>query len=269
MLPLVRKESLEALYVKYHHRKFVDPDPLQFLYHYPELRDREIVGLIASSLAYGRVSQILKSVSSILERMRPSPYAFLMNTSLRSMVASFSDFRHRFTTGEDLSSILWGVRGVIRDYGSLYACFLGYLKEDHDSVLPALTELVRVLNGRGGYSGKFLLPDPQKGSACKRLNLFLRWMVREDEVDPGGWSLVSASKLIVPLDTHMHRIGRALLLTGRGQADMRSAMDMTHVFRGLAPDDPVRYDFALTRLGIREDTDMDTFLRDCAGRGAT
>ena len=105
-----------------------------------------------------------------------------------------------------------------------------------------------------------LLPSPSAGSACKRLNLFLRWMVRQDNVDPGGWDSVSPAKLIIPLDTHMHRIGRRLGLTPRRQADLRTAIEITEGFRGICPSDPVRYDFALTRLGIRRDEGVEDFL---------
>ncbi|MCD6487215.1 MAG: TIGR02757 family protein, partial [Syntrophobacterales bacterium] len=110
------------------------------------------------------------------------------------------------------------------------------------------------------YRGNSLLPSPAKGSACKRLNLFLRWMVRHDDVDPGGWDDISSSKLIIPLDTHMHRICLALGITKRKQADMKTALEITRSFQVMAPHDPVRYDFALTRLGIRKDTDITSFL---------
>ncbi|MBW2545477.1 MAG: TIGR02757 family protein, partial [Deltaproteobacteria bacterium] len=97
------------------------------------------------------------------------------------------------------------------------------------------------------------VPLPAKGSACKRLNLFLRWMVRRDDVDPGGWDDIPPSKLVIPLDTHMHRICLAFGFTKRKQADMKTALEITDSFRAIVPDDPVRYDFALTRLGIRKD----------------
>ena len=101
-----------------------------------------------------------------------------------------------------------------------------------------------------------LLPCPEKGSACKRFHLFLRWMVRNDAVDPGGWDGISASKLIVPLDVHMHRICMRLGLTSRAQADLKTALEVTGRFRAIVPEDPVRYDFALTRIGIRNDIDL-------------
>ena len=257
--PSITREKLDQLYRFYNHRQFVHPDPLEFLYDYGNLRDREIVGLIASSLAYGRVAQILKSVFAVLERMKPSPFSFLQNTSRKRILSTFSDFRHRFTTGDELASLLWGTKQVIDSYGSLYACFCAGMHPD-DTVLPALSAFVGELKGGMTRERNSLLPSPRKGSACKRLNLFLRWMVREDRVDPGGWRKIPLDKLIVPLDTHMHRIGRLLKLTERKQADMRTALEITGRFRDLLPEDPVRYDFALTRLGIRKDGDLEGFL---------
>ena len=255
------RERLEELYALYHRRELVHPDPLQFLYEYRGLRDREVVGLIASSLAYGRVAQILKSVSYVLERMDPSPSAFLLNSSLDSLLSNFAHFKHRFTKGQELVALLWGAKCLIEQYGSLHACFTACFNENDDTILPALSAFVGAFNPCSSENGKFsLLPSPRMGSACKRLNLFMRWMVRRDEVDPGVWSSVPASKLIVPLDTHMHRICLLLNLTKRRQADLRTAIEITHAFRRIAPEDPVRYDFALTRLGIRNDTDLVSFI---------
>ena len=261
--PLITIERLDELYGLYNRREFVHPDPLEFLYAYPDLRDREVVGLVASSLAYGRVAQILKSVSSILERMNPSPSTFLQHSSQKLLHSTYSGFSHRFTTGEEMALMLWGAKSVIERYGSLYECFIAGLKDGEDTVLPALTAFVREINTVLPGGRNSLLPSPDRGSACKRLNLFLRWMVREDEVDPGGWRKVPASKLIVPLDTHMHRICLRFNQTKRKQADMRTALEITYGFRKIAPEDPVRYDFALTRLGIRDDTDLDAFLKGC------
>ncbi len=258
---LSSKERLEELYVLYHRRELVHPDPLEFLYEYRALGDREVVALVASSLAYGRVAQILRSVSTVLERMDPSPSDFLLNSSFHSLISTFAEFKHRFTTGQELAALLWGAKCLIERYGSLHACFKACFNEKDDTVLTALSAFVGEFNTCSSKNGHFsLLPSPSKGSACKRLNLFMRWMVRRDEVDPGGWNSVPTSKLIVPLDTHMHRICLRLHLTKRRQADLRTAVDITRAFRRIVPEDPVRYDFALTRLGIRDDTDLASFL---------
>jgi uncharacterized protein (TIGR02757 family) len=246
------KEKLEALYCKYNRRCYVHPDPLEFLYDVQDPLDVEVVGLIASSLAYGNVKQILKSVSLVLAKMGSRPSLFLLNSPFAQIAEVFSGFKHRFTTGEDLARLLWGVRLVIDKHGSLQKCFLSRLHRNDCDVIPALSAFVEdVLPG----GCDFLIPNPGRGSACKRLNLFLRWMVRRDDVDPGGWDEVPASKLIVPLDTHMHRIAMTLALTKRKQADLRTAMEVTEAFRKISPGDPVRYDFALTRFGIRKDLD--------------
>ena len=246
----VNKTKLEELYLKYNHRRFVHPDPLEFLYNYENLSDREIVGLIASSLAYGRVEQILKSVSSVLERMQ-CPSDFLKCSSLAALRSTFRDFKHRFTTGEDLSTLLFGAKRVVEKYGSLYECFMTKLNDEDSTIFPALRSFMTELSVVNNCMYNTLVPSPLKGSACKRMNLFLRWMVRKDNIDPGGWDDVPASKLIVPLDTHLYRICHAMNLSQRKQADMKTAFEITNAFRRIAPGDPVKYDFALTRLGMR------------------
>ncbi len=255
LMPLRRHvEMLEDLYDRLNRRRYVHPDPLEFLYEYDDPADREVVGLVASSLAYGRVAQILKSVRCVLGRMGPGPVRFLQDVSEASLQRDFTGFRHRFATGENVSAMLLGVKRVIDRYGSPGSCFIAGMGPGDETVLPALSLFVRELNGEGRCG--HLLPDPARGSACKRMNLFLRWMVRADEIDPGGWGAVPAAKLIVPLDTHMHRIALTLGATRRKSADMRTAMEITDAFRRISPGDPVRYDFALTRLGIRSEMDL-------------
>lgn len=221
------------------------------------------MGLAASSLAYGRVAQILKSVARLLEVMGSSPCDFLLNISEDRLRYLLSNFKYRFTTGDELAEMLLGAIQVVRRCGSLRECFAAGLKDEHETTLPALCAFVEELAPRGDEKKhNALLPSPRRGSACKRLNLFLRWMVRKDDVDPGGWDEVPTSKLIVPLDTHMHRIGLALGFTVRKCADMRCALEITDALKRFAPEDPVRYDFSLTRLGIRADTDLESFLSE-------
>lgn len=248
----VSRTELEKLYRRYNKREYVHPDPLEFLYAYPDIRDREIAGLVASSLAYGRVAQILKSVERILSGMSPSPRAFVEGVSDRTVARAFAGFKHRFSTEEHIGALLKGARKVVREYGSLNECFAAAVDRSDATVVPALEKFVEAFE----CCGNFLLPRPSDGSGCKRLNLFLRWMVRTDAVDPGGWTGVSPSKLVVPLDTHMANIGRTLGFTKRISTGMGMALDITESFRRLSPDDPVRYDFALTRFGIRSDMEI-------------
>jgi uncharacterized protein (TIGR02757 family) len=245
------KPTLDELFARYNRREFVHPDPLEFLYNYNTLKDREIVGLIASCLAYGRVHQILKSVATALERIG-SPAEFVKMTSEPAILDAFQDFKHRFTTGLELACLLIGIKRTLDNYGSLGLCFQSGFKEE-ETMIYGLSNFVEALTANASGQINTLLPHPKRGSACKRLNLYLRWMVRKDEVDPGGWDNIPPSSLIVPLDTHMHRISLGLGLTDRKQADMRTALEITQAFEIIAPHDPVRYDFCLTRLGIRND----------------
>ncbi len=246
------RRQLESLYARCNRAEFISPDPLEFLLAYPDLRDREVAGLIASCLAFGNVVQIGRTVAAVLAHM-PQPRRAILETPDEQFVQLFAPWRHRFVTGVDLCRLLQGIRRVASNYGSLEACFSRGLQEGHTTALPALTAFVDALRACEPGSRNYLLPSPADGSACKRLNLFLRWMVRRDAVDPGGWTCISPSKLVIPLDTHMHRIALQLGLTRRKQADLRTALEITDAFRKIAPDDPVRYDFALTRLGMRKE----------------
>ncbi|OFW52907.1 MAG: TIGR02757 family protein, partial [Actinobacteria bacterium RBG_13_35_12] len=140
----------------------------------------------------------------------------------------------------------------IAEYGSLNNCFLQGLKEEDKTVLSAALNFAKNLNDLAKNRCSSLVPSPIGGSAFKRLNLYLRWMVRRDNVDPGGWIGVSSSKLIIPLDTHMYRISLKLGFTERKQADIRTAMEITSALKKFDRDDPVKYDFALTRLGMNK-----------------
>jgi uncharacterized protein (TIGR02757 family) len=254
--PAELKQHLENLYRQCNNREYVHPDPLEFLYRYRSTRDREIVGLIASSLAYGRVAQILKSVGKVLDIIGEYPYLSLRDSTYISLRSKLKGFKHRFADGNQTAALLYSIKTVIEKSGSLNACFLEGMSEGDENVIPGMTNFVNHLT-HGKRNPGHLLALPEKGSACKRMNLFLRWMVRKDDVDPGGWEGIHPSKLIVPLDIHMHKIGLGLKLTSRRQASIATALEITSGFRKLSPDDPVKYDFALTRLGIRADMDMD------------
>lgn len=259
------RESLDSLYLKLNRRRFVHPDPLEFLYRYDSAQDQEIAGLVSACLAYGRVAQILSSVGRVLDPMGESPRGFLDGTPEADISSIFAGFVHRFTSGRELAALLIGVKRALSRYGSLEELFRRGQGAGDETILPALSAFVaglRVLSESGCPS---LMPSPQDGSACKRLNLYLRWMARADAVDPGPWKKVSAARLVVPLDTHMHRISRALGLTKRKQADLKTALEVTRAFRELRPPDPVRYDFALTRLGIRKDCAENPFSRAMEG----
>lgn len=254
------KKTLDGLYARYNHHQLIPPDPLQFVYHYRRPSDMEIAGFLAAALAYGRVQQIEKSVSNLLGRMGKSPHEYVRNFA-QSQRVSLRDFKHRFNTGGDISDLLVLLRWVLDNHGSIERYFCKCLQPADESITPALarfcdslTEMHARKHRRRVSTGlMYLLSSPTRGSACKRLNLFLRWMVRDDDVDAGVWKSVDKTKLIVPIDVHMGRLCRILGLYSHKTVSMAAATKITDSFREIAPDDPVRYDFALSRIGIVED----------------
>ena len=257
-------DLLERLYDRYNHRQFIGHDPLQFAYRYRATADREIAAFLAAVLAYGRVEQIEKSVSRILGTMEGRPAEFVMGFD-KAGRRTLSDFRHRFTSGDDICDLLALLRWALRKFGSIENCFLQGYHPDDAAIGDSLSRFCNLLlamhaERRGQEAGRglrYLLVRPEDGSACKRLNLFLRWMVRNDDVDPGLWRSVSSAQLIVPVDVHMGRLCRILGLYDRKNVSMAAAMEITRSFSQITPDDPVKYDFALSRIGIRE---------NCTGR---
>jgi len=256
------RNVLERLYAKYNRRRLVKPDPLQFLYRYCEPADVEIVALLASGLAYGRVQQIEKSLSRLFEHMGDSPCTFVREFDVRKR-AKLKDFKHRFTTGDDISDLLELLRDVYERFGGIEQFFIQGLGAGDTNIIPALTKFCDSLyamyserhNATLSSGLKYLLPSPARGSACKRLNLFLRWMVRDDDVDPGLWRSVDRAKLIVPVDVHMGRLCKILGLYDRKTVTLSAAVEITESFVEIEPADPVKYDFALSRIGIVENCD--------------
>ncbi len=253
---------LEDQYLAFNRRAFVHPDPLEVVYRYESDSAREVVGLIAACLAYGRVAQILKNVDLALEVLGDDPHEYVMEVKRAELERKLAGFKHRWTTSAELVDFLLGMGAVLRRHGSLETCFLTHHSAKYDSTVAGLEGFTREL--RGSDTPTSLVSSPEKGSACKRLHLYLRWMVRSDDVDPGCWSDVSTAQLVVPLDTHMHRIARSLGLTRRRQANLVTSLEVTESFKLFSANDPVRFDFCLTRLGIRREMDLKGFLAECS-----
>jgi len=249
------RAKLECIYKTYNKKQYVDPDPLLFLYDYPDQQNREVAGFIAACFAYGRVDQIMKTVAHILGKLTPTPFVYLMGRGKKEMAGDFNGFRYRFATKDHLVHLLWGIRAVLIRFSSLENCFYEGMSPADETVLEGLAFLSGQIRKEKEIG--HLLADPLKKSACKRSHLFLRWMVRKDEVDPGGWEKISPSRLIVPLDTHMYKTGIMLGFTQRKSMDLKTALEITQGFRKIIKQDPVKYDFSLTRFGIRKGLSMD------------
>ncbi|MBI4745075.1 MAG: TIGR02757 family protein [Deltaproteobacteria bacterium] len=251
------KPLLDDLYKKYS-LSFLETDPVYFPHQYKDPLDIEIAGLISSALAYGKVDLFKPKIAFILGVMGKSPSAYI-STFDPAREKRFNSFVYRFNRGADIVHLLSVIRLIIIDSGSIKGFFLkGYMSDDPD-IERALSSFVdRVLemdcieaftDGRLSDGFRHLFPAPGKGG-CKRLNMYLRWMVRKDSIDFGLWNEIPASKLIMPIDTHVARLSRYLGLSKRKSVDWKMAKEVTESLKILDPKDPVKYDFALSRLGI-------------------
>lgn len=236
-------------------------DPVQFVWRYDDPRDREVVAAIASGLAFGRLASVLASVERVLALLGPHPAALLTSLDVRAAREALASVVHRWTRGDDLVALLVVLRELRARHGSLEGAFLAGDDPASQDVAPGLEAFCSAACGvdvREAYGGarrgrlgvQYFFPKPSLGSACKRLNLFVRWMVRQDAVDPGGWTGVSRSRLVIPLDTHTIRVGRCLRLTRYTSPGWRMAADITATLRRIDPDDPVRYDFSLCHMSM-------------------
>ena len=253
------RDGLDRLYRAFDHQHSAS-DPIHVVRRYDAPADREIAGFCAAGLAFGRVASVIASVESLLAVMGPSPATFVRRFDPAVDGRRLATLGHRWVRGRDLAALMLALQRMLRESGSIERFFLDGDDPSAPDVAPALDRFgTRALEtdfrpaygrvpARPGVCVFF--PRPSAGSACKRLNLFLRWMVRKDAVDLGVWSGVSPSRLIVPLDTHVIRLGRCLRLTRYTTPGWKMAAEITASLREIDPGDPVRYDFSLCHAGM-------------------
>lgn len=240
-------------------------DPLSFCHRYSDPVDREIAAVIASSFAYGGIKTILGTLGRIFARLGPSPSRFVREFDPANGREMFSSFKHRFNDGRDLCALLWALRRMLETAGSVESFMLSGHRPDAEDITETLDSYVDAVldidytpvfgqpDPPAGAYFRFLFPAPRSGSACKRLCMFLRWMVRPaDGIDLGLWHGIAPSQLVIPVDTHIQRISGYLGFTRRRTADWRMAREITGHLRRFDPHDPVKYDFSLAHLGISE-----------------
>jgi uncharacterized protein (TIGR02757 family) len=261
------KNILDGLYATRSQTHLAN-DPLSFCHRYRNPQDQEIAGIIAASFAYGNVKIILRNLEGVFAALGKSPRAFVARFDPRRELRLFSGFKHRFNDGRDLCALLLACQTMVREAGSLQGWFLRFHHPAERDLTRTLTEVTRAVKeldyapvfGAGGIPQDsyfpFLFPSPASGSACKRLCMYLRWMVRPDDgIDLGIWQGISPAQLVIPVDAHIQRICGFLGFTSRKQADWRMAREITARLRELDPADPVKYDFSICHLGISEGCD--------------
>ena len=256
----VLKEKLDFHY-KAFDKSQISPDPLQFLHLYKDVKDIEIVGFISSVFAYGNVRQIINTLNSIFNILGKHPYSFIRDMDKKLVPEYFGKTIHRFYTSKDIQLFFIELNSVLNKEGTLKNLFLKFhLKHENDKNLKI------PLSGFSNYflssflqkykkitpGCRFMFADPLAGSACKRMNLFLRWMIREDDLDFGLWNNIPENKLVIPVDTHVARICRGLKLTKRKNVSWKMAEEITENLKKFDPVDPVKYDFAICHIGMRK-----------------
>lgn len=252
------KNRLDQLYSEYQ-TDYLSLDPIQFLKNYSSPEDQEIVAFVAAALAIGRVDLFQKAIAQVLDAMQPSPSAFIKSFNA-NMWDGLNGFVYRFYKQKDIGLLFSILHQLLEQEKSLENIFLGGYEEDHPHIGKALSVFIEKIMGFDpkpfypkmpdkGKSIRHFLASPEDGSSCKRLNLFLRWMIRKDDLDIGIWKRIPSSRLIIPVDTHIARLGRKLGLTQRKSADWKMALEITESLRKLNPEDPVKYDFSLCTIG--------------------
>jgi uncharacterized protein (TIGR02757 family) len=233
---------VQKVYQRLHHPRYLGSDPLQFCYKYSDPRDQEIVGLISASLALGQVQSITKAITQVLDALGPHPTETLRRQNWKRQ--HLAGFVYRFFRQEHILALFQNLGKILRQGLSL-----GVIVQGEDNLIQGLVKLRERLWDEGRIPA-ILLADPQKSGASKRWWMYLRWMVRKDEVDLGLWPAISPSELLYPVDTHIQKWGRVLGFSRRKTPDRRMSEEITQGFRRFSPEDPVKFDFSLTRIGI-------------------
>ena len=255
------KQVLEHHYAVFHHPAYLEIDPLTVVHRFRSAgqSDLEIAALVSACLAYGRVENIIGMLDALFGRITGRLADFTVNTNLKEKKSVFKGMRYRFNTGSDVALLFEAIKNANADSGSLGRLFADKLNKGDTNVRDALESFVSRLKAYAGRASgadspgfAFLLPSPRSGSACKRMCMFLRWMVRPDDgIDLGLWSaMVPSSMLVIPVDTHVAKGARQLRMTTRGTADWIMAEEITSALRTVDPQDPVRFDFSLCRAGM-------------------
>lgn len=246
------RDFLDGYVRKYNTSDFISSDPISIPHLFTKKQDREIAGFLSATIAWGQRTTILKNARKLMVWMDDAPYDFIINHSENDL-KPFASFVHRTFNGDDMLFFISGLKHIYTRYADMEAVFSETI--DGEDMFGGITHFRNVF-----FETEHLhrtlkhVPNPESGSASKRMNMFLRWMVRKDGagVDFGCWESLSPSLLLCPLDVHSGRSARKLGLLQRIQDDRKAVKELTESLKVLCPQDPVKYDFALYGLGVFE-----------------
>ncbi len=254
MSPKLNTADLETFlnekYVQYARPEFINDDPVQIPRRFSERHDQEIMGFLAATIAWGQRKTIIANCEKLIRLLEHEPHAFVLHASDNEL-ASLSSFVHRTFNGEDLITFVLALRSVYNEYGSLEPVLLNDGATTGERISMFKKIFFRVPHAARTEKH---VADPMKGSSAKRINMFLRWMVRPSDngIDLGIWSEKHLRDLHVPLDVHTGNTARALGLLTRKQNDWKAVQELTERLRMIDPEDPVRFDIPLFAIGVYE-----------------
>jgi uncharacterized protein (TIGR02757 family) len=273
----VLREPLERLYREFDYGARVGRDAIEFPLRYPAADDREVVALLTACLAYGRVDLFGRALEGVLRAMGPSPAAFVRDFDAGRDAPAFGRFIYRFNRPRDLVAFCSATRDLLGRHGTLEKCFNAGDTEPAGPIGPALERFARAFleadvgdifpRGRLSRGYRHLFPLPSGGGPCKRLHLFLRWMVRREPPDFGLWTSISPARLLMPIDTHVENMSRAIGLTRRRSRTWKMVEEITARLALVDAADPVKFDFALCHTRMSGDCRDRRDARVCAPCG--
>ena len=245
------RDLLEHLHDKYNRQEFIEPDPISIPHSFSDKADREISGFLAATIAWGNRKAIVKSARRMMQYMDYAPADFVNNASDREL-ATLQTYVHRTFNGQDFTDFVLGIRYITERWGGIGAFF-----EKNYAATQDLAQVISLFRkeffacDHNSHCEKHL-SSIDKGAACKRINMYLRWFVRHDNrgVDFGLWRTIPMSALYLPLDIHTGNMGRALGLLTRKQSDWKATEEITRSLREFNAEDPVKYDYSLFGAGI-------------------
>ncbi len=254
------KKTLDTFYREYDFKQRILHDPIEFPHRYKNTEDIEIAGFLACCFAYGRIVLFKPVVEKILSLMGNSPHDFLLHFTVARQTKLFQGIQYRFNRNEDIICLLYMLHIILQKERSLENVFMHHYRDTDENIGNGLAAMMdRFLSvdttkiyGRNIKPSGLVqfFPSPEKGSTCKRSALFLRWMIREKDIDFGIWKNIPKNKLVIPLDTHIMKISQCLGFTSRNSADWKTAVEITGALKQFDPLDPLKYDFALCHHGI-------------------
>ncbi len=246
LLTMISKIEIDKLAETYETADFIKDDPVQFPHRFKAKKDIEIAGFIASLLAYGNRKVFIRKLDELFNIAQNEPLNFILNFEPKVL----GNFNYRFGKTEDFAEIFRVMQGLYKNDGGLEELFKYGHENCENMFIPVTDYFYSRFSENVGQGAYFMIPDPKKGGAMKRMCMFLRWMVRKSSVDLGVWDFMKPSELLIPLDVHVARLSRETGLLTRNSNDFKAVLEITENLRKFDPNDPVKYDFALFGYGV-------------------